>query len=396
MISIIVPVYNIELYLPRCIESIQQQTLKSLEIILVDDGSTDLSGEICDKYASQDKRIKVIHQKNCGQVAARNAGIKIATGEYIGFVDGDDWIEEDMFAVMYESMRVNDADIVMEGMVEEASGRQYYCKNVLPVGVYKTLEQRVYLYQNMMNCEQYFKLGIQPYLWNKLFRKEIVEKNMPFIDNRIKVGEDAAAVFAMLQASKCVVILPDCHYHYCIRSTSVMMKGVTYQEERESAKACYQYLIHKFDQSKYNQSIKCFCINLLLTRMYEQFVYLKHNSILFPFENVNITDSIIIYGAGALGKAVYKYVTSNPEFELKGWTDSNAEKYQKQGLAVLDIKDIPISMEDKIVVAVFSGSAFGEIKKTLINRGIEDVHILGVMIKKQEELKMLKWMEEDK
>ena len=103
LVSVIVAVYNIEEYLPRCIDSISAQTYRNLEIILVDDGSTDSSGGICDDYAQKDRRIKVIHKKNGGLSDARNAGLDKVSGDYIGFVDGDDWIEEDMYRAMYEA-----------------------------------------------------------------------------------------------------------------------------------------------------------------------------------------------------------------------------------------------------------------------------------------------------
>ncbi|MBR4316077.1 MAG: glycosyltransferase, partial [Alphaproteobacteria bacterium] len=112
-ISIIVPVYNVQKYLDKCLKSIISQTLTDIEIILVDDGSTDSSGLICDKYAKKDKRIKVVHQKNARQGAARNAGIKLATGDYIGFVDSDDYITSDMFEKLYKKAYIYDADIVM-------------------------------------------------------------------------------------------------------------------------------------------------------------------------------------------------------------------------------------------------------------------------------------------
>ena len=110
-VSIIVPIYNVEKYIGKCIESIMNQTLKDIEVILVNDGSTDKSGKIADKYASIDNRIKVIHQKNLGQGVARNKGIEISNGKFIGFVDSDDWIDLDMYERLYNSICENDADI---------------------------------------------------------------------------------------------------------------------------------------------------------------------------------------------------------------------------------------------------------------------------------------------
>ena len=101
-LSVIVPVYNVETFLPACIDSILSQTFRDLELILIDDGSPDACGRICDKYAEKDTRVRVIHQENRGVSAARNAGLQIASGEYIGFVDPDDWITPEMYAMLLE------------------------------------------------------------------------------------------------------------------------------------------------------------------------------------------------------------------------------------------------------------------------------------------------------
>lgn len=393
MVSIIVPVYNVENYLPRCIESIQRQTMQDLEIILVDDGSTDSSGMICDDYALRDNRIKVIHQQNGGQVAARNTGLAVAKGKYIGFVDGDDWIEEDMISFLYETAVMNEADVVAEGMKEEISGCGYCSRNALPEGIYRTEAEMAYLCEHMISCDKYFKLGILPYLWNKLFRRELVTKHMLSIDTRIRLGEDAVAVYTMLSDSKCVVVLASCHYHYCLRETSIMAKGIAESEELESAKALYTYLQGKFligkKRIQYERSINSYVVNVLLTRLYERFVRMKQNSLLFPFDGIEENDSIIIYGAGALGKAVFKYVSQSTVIKLKGWADGNYEKYQKLGMPVRNIDTIDISSNNKILVAVFSNSAFEQIKETLISKDIDETQILGIEISAEEEQKLL-------
>lgn len=155
LISIVVPVYNVEKYLVRCLDSIINQSIREIEIILVDDGSTDISGDICDKYALQDERIKVIHKENGGLVSARQAGIKVASGQYIGFVDSDDWIESNMFQSLYKEAVLNNADAVAEGMLEDVEGEWKERRNKLQAAVYKTVEEREYLYQNMLSCEDF-------------------------------------------------------------------------------------------------------------------------------------------------------------------------------------------------------------------------------------------------
>lgn len=121
-VSIIVPIYNVEKYLPQCVESLINQTLKDIEIILVDDGSPDKSGQIAEEYAKKDKRIKVVHQENAGLGPARNSGIENATGEYIGFVDSDDWANSGMFEKLYNVAQKENADIVVSGNREMENG----------------------------------------------------------------------------------------------------------------------------------------------------------------------------------------------------------------------------------------------------------------------------------
>ena len=117
-ISVIVPVYNCEKYIGKCIESILNQTFKDLELILIDDGSADESGKICDEYKIQDKRVKVIHEKNSGVSIARNVGINVAKGKYIGFVDSDDYLAPDMYESLYENLMKSHADVAICGIMK--------------------------------------------------------------------------------------------------------------------------------------------------------------------------------------------------------------------------------------------------------------------------------------
>lgn len=135
-LSIIVPVYKVEKYLPRCIDSILAQTFGDFELILIDDGSPDGCGRICDEYARKDKRIVVIHQKNMGVSAARNAGLDIARGRYIGFVDSDDWIEPQMYEVMMDAIRENGADMAVCGVRYADEDGKFTRADRLSAGVY--------------------------------------------------------------------------------------------------------------------------------------------------------------------------------------------------------------------------------------------------------------------
>lgn len=168
LISVIVPVYNMEQYLDRCVQSILHQTYSNLEIILVDDGSVDKSPAMCDDYAQKDGRVKVVHKKNGGLSDARNAGLRIATGSYIGYVDSDDWIEPDMYESMYLACERENADLVV------CRYKEVYKNKTID----KSSEDCVVLSQedilNIYLCghDQY---QIYNSVWSKLFKRQLVE-----------------------------------------------------------------------------------------------------------------------------------------------------------------------------------------------------------------------------
>ena len=183
MISVIVPIYDVEKYLPKCIESIINQTYKDLQIILVDDGSPDSCPQICNEYAKLDLRIEVIHQENSGVSAARNAGLKIAKGEYIGFVDPDDWIEPDMYSAMLTSMIENEAELVV-------CGYNYYDENgmVDDKRIYAEKPNEVLTQKDVMRMFSDMPPSIRHGVVQKLFLKKYI--NSLLFDSSLKSSED--------------------------------------------------------------------------------------------------------------------------------------------------------------------------------------------------------------
>lgn len=213
-ISIIVPVYNVEEYLEKCIESILNQTFKNFELILVDDGSTDKSGKICDKYEKIDNRIKVIHKNNEGQSSARNAGLDIACGKYIGFVDSDDSIHPRMYEILYDLIQNHNADIS--------------CCNYRET--YKTINKdyeeisldKIIKMDNIQAVNSLYDkdIGIRLVVaWNKLYNRDL------FNDTRYEVGkihEDEYIAHRLLYKCKKVVYLNAELYYYLQREGSIM------------------------------------------------------------------------------------------------------------------------------------------------------------------------------
>lgn len=209
-ISVIVPVYNVEKYLDKCIKSILNQTYTNLEIILVNDGSTDNCGGICDYYAEIDKRIKVIHQKNCGLSNARNTGLSVAQGEYIGFVDSDDWIEPIMYETLLNLSERYRADVSTCLIRKWTSGRQNWpAQSTEEVNVLESKSAIEYMYTGRLT-------GFSA--CNKLYTRNIFHI-INFPENRIY--EDAAIMYKVYYRANKVVYINQCLYNYISRSNSI-------------------------------------------------------------------------------------------------------------------------------------------------------------------------------
>ena len=214
-ISVIVPIYKVEKYLNKCIDSIINQTYKNLEIILVDDGSPDDCGKICDEYAKKDSRIKVIHKENGGLSSARNSGLDIATGNYIGFVDSDDWIDIDMYETMMKYAISQKADIIRCGIHIHENGK-----------IFDEVNSDIDLNKDMdVKIKELIDGGIlQGAAWNKLYKKFFFDDIR--YDETIFRNEDSLASYYILKKAKKVIAIKECKYNYLIRQGSIIMSGL--------------------------------------------------------------------------------------------------------------------------------------------------------------------------
>ncbi len=213
LLSVIVAVYNIEAYVERGVNSILQQTYRNLEIILVDDGSTDASGHICDDLAAKDGRVRVLHKENGGPADARNAGIAVAKGNYIGFVDGDDWIDSDMYEKMLSALWEHKADIAI-CRYRQVHKTYTEDKSVDRAIVFEGQEALQYYVEE---CKEY---DIQNAAWNKVYRKEVLQ-NVNFPAG--KWYEDIMfATAALCRAKRCVYLDTACYNYIIDREGSIM------------------------------------------------------------------------------------------------------------------------------------------------------------------------------
>lgn len=205
LISVIIPVYNVEPYLKRCVSSVLAQTHDNIEIILIDDGATDNSGKICDELAMVDSRIHVIHQENMGLSGARNTGLQHISGSYVYFLDSDDWITPDCLEYLLKMAQQYDADMVVGGIERTA---QYSCDNDGRPTVEEVLNQADY-------AKRYFKIDhqtIEYYVWNKLYKRSVVEGVMYPVSF---YAEDVPTTFEyILKSTRIVTTTKRVHYYF--------------------------------------------------------------------------------------------------------------------------------------------------------------------------------------
>ena len=229
--SIIVPIYNIEKYIKKCIQSILKQTYKNFELILVDDGSTDSCGVICDEFLKKDDRIKVIHKTNGGLVSARNEGLNNSSGEYICYVDGDDWIEKNTLEILYKILKKENPDVIVFNLKkifkEKVEILPFWNEN----GLYDKikLERNIYPYMMCDIRKKFCTPLIFPTGAGKIFRRSLLKEHY-CKDLRIRMGEDNAFVYETLYSANSVYFINE--PLYCYNQTNNTSITSTYDKKR--------------------------------------------------------------------------------------------------------------------------------------------------------------------
>jgi glycosyltransferase involved in cell wall biosynthesis len=355
MISVIVPIFNAEEYLCQCIESICAQTYLNLEIILVDDGSEDNSRHLCEQYSEIDNRIVVIHKKNGGPVAARNEGMAAAHGEYLAFVDSDDWIEPDMYERMLSLMKKQNVDIIMTGRYEDTGEVVNAVYHGIPEGRYDKNSMLKYVYPRMIVNDAFFDWGIFPGLWDKLFLKDLITPFLLNVDDRIVMGDDAASVYPCLLNANSIYIMHECYYHYRQSTTSVVKQKPDKEAERNRFQLLYQSVKDSLKDYKFvydmEEQWKKYILFLMTSRsdgLYRGFEELDY---LYPFPAVKKGSSIVLYGAGTYGQRLYQFLQKTKFCDIVVWVDRNYIQFQNMGLKVQSPSLLSDMEYDAIVIA---------------------------------------------
>lgn len=325
-LSVIVPVFNVAPYLPRCLDSILGQTQPVREIICVDDGSTDESGEILDAYAAKHEQIRVVHKENGGLVSARKAGIALVTSPYTTSVDSDDFIDADMCEQMMKLMLEADADVVTGGYIKEYGNRQVVEKEFLKAGLYAGEDVQKLLGQ-MVSTEEFFRMSITPSQGGKIYRTEQLRTFQNQVDSRISTGEDVVVIWPLLLHARRIVVSGKEFYHYCWRGDSI--GGTFSEDDGRRVETFLAYLKQHFMEIR--SKVPNIMMQYWLEEAYTWFmrdaerIVAIHEDELFPFGRVSKSARIVIYGAGRVGQQMKRFLDRHG-YDVVAWVDQDTNK----------------------------------------------------------------------
>lgn len=367
LISVIVPVYNAGKYLDKCLKSIESQTYSNLQIILINDGSTDDSLQICERHAEKDKRITLISQENKGVIKARKTGIEKALGKYTCWVDSDDWIEADYISRLVELQYGSDADIVAVAHYHDIGNDSRLVKNGIENGTFETLD----IASEMLYTGHFYEYGIGPHLVTKLFPTDILKKIKDEIDDNIVAGDDAAITYAAILDAQKICVSDMAGYHYVQNQGSITKTNCS--DEISRIDSLIRFLRKKFNEKgliKETDSQLHAYRNYLIALRHIDVFDRDADMLLTPFGGFSKENRIIIYGAGVLGQKIYNYLSSN-NAGIIAWIDKNWQTYRNNGMNVDSPEKLKTLNFEYVIIANITENVAISIRRNLISMGIE-------------------------
>lgn len=372
-LSVIVPVYNQVNYLKKCLDSICDQSYHDMEIVLVDDGSNDGSGELCDQYARQDERILVIHKDNNGLLEARRTGISNCRGRYITFVDSDDWIDQGTYSCFEEMMR-NDVDLIVYGKIKETENSGItYQRSLYDEGLYDRNGLIEKIYPTMIWDRERNASGLKHSLCDKIFKRDLLARSYELVPDNSNMynGEDSLILFPLMQWIDSVYISHKCFYHY----RNYIRQVPSYISTDDFFEDAYIWFKHIADNTELisgaRKQLEYAYLNRLKYRreVYGDFVH--NDEFMFPFGIVPVNSRIVLYGAGRQGITFFDQVRRSAFCDIVLWVDRNPETVE--GYDVRKPEEI-IALNgsyDHVVIAISSKIIKEKIVEWLLEIGID-------------------------
>lgn len=374
LVSVIVPVYNVKFYLDRCINSIIKQTYRNIEIILVDDGSTDGCADICERYVPVDRRIRVIHKANGGLVSARKAGTEAAKGDYILNVDGDDWIEDDRIQNLVRDGLSTGTDMVyMSGLKKDFGDKSILVGTDVPCAIYDRDDIINKLFPLFTDTNRCFKVLLRHNIWMWAVRRELLQRNQQKVDDRIIMAEDQACIWYCLMEAESVTVMKESGYHYIQERKSAITYAVS-DKYKEGLKILFNQMLHRIDQCRDKERIKKIWISAFaITVFYAAYDILldENTDFLFPYEKVSKGSRIAVYGAGKIGKSMMTALGKSKNYQIMLWVDKKAKQLSMHQHQIEPVSNLPGCEYDYVVIAVADADMADEIRIELQKMGIE-------------------------
>ena len=334
-----------------------------------------MSLRILEEYKKKDSRIVVIDKIHEGPIETRRAGFFVSKGEYVSFVDSDDWIENNMYSDLMALMCQYDGDVVTSGFIREyEDGVSIDAYEGIERGVYKGTKLYELYFSNIIGTEEFFEFNVPGSVSNKIFKRAILEKYIKNVPKEITMGEDPAISYPILVNSNMVIVSGENYYHYRIRKGSITSKENDCDDIND-VKLLFEY-IDDVLESRYKlipslkMQIELWKVYIVIIKWPER-VLKKTEKCLFPYGDIDVSDRIILYGNGRFCKFFCKYM-KEMRYNVIGVAD---KRKQKGVLSIEDIKNIEF---DKLIISVIRANEVRSIKNMLLEEGVDEKIIKSV------------------
>lgn len=368
-VSVIIPIYNTEKYLVACLESVLSQTLRDIEIVCVNDGSTDGSLQILQEFAAKDCRVKIIQKENGGLVSARKAGVMVASGEYVGYVDSDDYVEANMYEILYAAAKEYQVDMVTCG---------YYLEGNYTTEHHDTVNAGLYerdfmgnLRENTIYSMEKYETGLRGALWCKLFRREILTDVQMQIPESISIAEDKMCLLHYILHCESVYIMKEALYHWCIHQESMSHKAnLNYLV---CVNEVYKYLCDLYEHENFTDKMRTqaeiYITELLILGINSRMGF-QHSNLLridpYWLDTLPKNARVVIYGGGDVGEQYLR--------QLRSRTDVKCVKYL--GFEMPGAEQLQVIEFDFVLIAIKNPGKAEKIKEQFEALGVRTEHIL--------------------
>lgn len=379
-ISVIVPIYNAEKYLHRSLDSILKQTYRNLEIILVDDGSTDGSAKIMDDYSKRDNRVRVFHQAhNMGQTYTRKNGVNLATGDYISYVDADDEISLTRCEELLPQMEAGTEIIITDVMQIYSQHSRQQMMNYLPTKTYDAEEIKSEILTRMVDICHFHRRYLRTYVWGGIFSRDLLQRSQQLVADEIVMGEDTACFLWCLLYAKSLAIVSGAIYYY-YKNVGSTCHISSFDAENQSkikkshvayGKFIHEYLPHLPEKLRdvVGKQLRHKLYYLMLVSDYKSLMEDRSQKTFYPFA-VPVSARVVLYGAGSFGQQFYEYWSARKKAQIHYWCDRSFEKYVGNGLEVSPPEYILEAKPDYVLLAIAQYDVAKKAAEDLIEMGV--------------------------